>query len=55
MIHICGNHDQPEEIGSLMQKMEEFRCPPDTRTYNILISLRAKHDNIAVELATLKG
>ncbi|KAJ8765439.1 hypothetical protein K2173_013197 [Erythroxylum novogranatense] len=26
--------------------MEKLRCPPDTRTYNILISLHAKHNDI---------
>ncbi|KAJ0462825.1 putative tetratricopeptide-like helical domain superfamily, pentacotripeptide-repeat region of PRORP [Helianthus annuus] len=35
-----------DEVASLMQKMEQFHCVPDTRTYNILISLHVKHDNI---------
>ncbi|XWS13755.1 hypothetical protein CRYUN_Cryun36dG0065500 [Craigia yunnanensis] len=45
MIHICGNHGLLE-VASLMKKMEEVQCLPDTRTYNILISLHAKHDDI---------
>ncbi|XP_050918699.1 pentatricopeptide repeat-containing protein At3g23020-like [Lathyrus oleraceus] len=46
MIHICGNHGQLEELSSLLQKMEEVRCSPDTRTYNILISLHTKRNDI---------
>lgn len=48
MIHICGSHERFEEVGSLVEMMEEARCPLDTRTYNILISLYAKCDDIVL-------
>ncbi|XWS39247.1 hypothetical protein CRYUN_Cryun18bG0034400 [Craigia yunnanensis] len=32
-----------------MKKMEEGQCLPERRTYNILISLHAKHDDIKME------
>ncbi|CAA7012840.1 unnamed protein product [Microthlaspi erraticum] len=45
MIHIYGNNGQLGEVTSLMKKMK-LRCLPDTRTYNILISLHTKSNDI---------
>lgn len=46
MIHMYGNNSQLDEVASLMQKMEEYKCSRDTRTYNIIMSLHAKYNDI---------
>ncbi|CAH8381502.1 unnamed protein product [Eruca vesicaria subsp. sativa] len=45
MIHMYGNNGQLGEVTSLM-KMMKLQCVPDTRTYNILISLHTKGNDI---------
>ncbi|EOA33002.1 hypothetical protein CARUB_v10016333mg [Capsella rubella] len=45
MIHIYGNNGQLGEVTSLMKTMK-LHCAPDTRTYNILISLHTKNNDI---------
>ncbi|KAE8731551.1 Acylaminoacyl-peptidase-related isoform 1 [Hibiscus syriacus] len=40
------NNSLIETYGKAGQKMEELKCLPDTRTYNILISLHVKYDDI---------
>ncbi|EFH39266.1 pentatricopeptide repeat-containing protein [Arabidopsis lyrata subsp. lyrata] len=45
MIHVYGNNGQFGEVTSLMKTMK-FHCAPDTRTYNILISLHTKNNDI---------
>ncbi|CAG7876609.1 hypothetical protein BRARA_E01962 [Brassica rapa] len=45
MIHMYGNNGQLGEVTSLMKTMK-LQCLPDTRTYNILISLHTKNNDI---------
>ncbi|KAL5166348.1 Pentatricopeptide repeat-containing protein [Glycine soja] len=44
MIHLYGNCGRLRQACLLFQKMGEFRCVPDTWTYNILIYLNIKNN-----------
>lgn len=46
MIHLYGNCGRLRQACLLFQKMGEFRCVPDTWTYNILISLNIKNNKV---------
>ena len=46
VIHICGFYGYLDDVDALTMKMEELHFLPNTRTYNTLITLHAKNDNI---------